>query len=87
MNNIEPLTPEGWFEEGRGLKGGKKIDDVILMSYHYKGTFFWVPAPSVLDLVLRQLGEAVNKRPNSLRVFISLKLMMTVWGSLLFKIS
>ena len=56
MNNIEPLTPEGWFEEGRGRKGGNKNDDVIWMPYHYKGTFLWRPAPSVEDLVLRQLG-------------------------------
>ena len=26
VNNIEPLTPEGWFKEGHGFKGGKKID-------------------------------------------------------------
>ena len=25
VNNIEPLTPEGWFEEGHRMKGEKKI--------------------------------------------------------------
>ena len=57
------------------------------MPYHYKDTFLWASAPSVADLVLRQLGEAVHKQLNSLRVFISPKLMMTVWVRLLFNIS
>ena len=29
VNNIEPLTPEGWFEEGRVKKGGNNNDDGI----------------------------------------------------------
>ena len=29
VNNIEPLTPEGWFEEVHGFKGGKKNDNGI----------------------------------------------------------
>ena len=47
--------------------------------------FLWTPAPSVADLVSRQLEEDVHKRPNSLHVFICHKLMMMVWGRLLFK--
>ena len=33
VNNVEPLTPEGYFEEGRGMKGGKNNDGVIWMPY------------------------------------------------------
>ena len=55
MNKDEPLTPEGWFEEGHGFKGGNKNDNVIWMTYHSKSTFLWEPATSVADLVLRQL--------------------------------
>ena len=29
MNNIEPLNPEGWFEEGCVFKGVNKNDDGI----------------------------------------------------------
>ena len=39
VNNIKPLTPEGWFEEGRVFKGGNKNDDGICMPYHSKRTF------------------------------------------------
>ena len=31
VNNINPLTPEVWFEEGQGFKGGKKNDVWIWM--------------------------------------------------------
>ena len=39
VNNIEPLTPEGWFEEGHGIKRGEKNDYGIWMPYHSKGIF------------------------------------------------
>ena len=40
LNNIEYLTPEGWFEEGHGMKGVKKNDYSIWAPYHSKGTFY-----------------------------------------------
>ena len=43
------------------------------------------PTPSVVDLVLRQLGESVHKFPNILNVFIFTKLMIPVLGIMLFK--
>ena len=39
------------------------------------------------ELVLRKLGEAVHKQPNSLHLFICPKLMMSVWGNMLFKMA
>ena len=41
----------------------------------------------MIDLVLRQLGEAVHKRTNRLHVFIFPNLMVLVWGRLIFKIA
>ena len=87
VNNIEPLTPDGWFEEVHGFKGGKNNNNVICMPFHYKDNVLWAPAPSVVDLVLIQLGEAVQKRPNSLHVFICTKLMIPLWGRLMFKMA
>ena len=40
VNNIEPLTPEGWFNVGRGTKVGNKNGDGIWMPYHFKGNFY-----------------------------------------------
>ena len=45
VDNIEPLIPEVWFEEGRGFKEGENNDDGIWMPYHSKGSFLWEPAP------------------------------------------
>ena len=39
VNNIETFTPDGWFKEVHGMKGGKNNYDVIRMPYHYRGTF------------------------------------------------
>ena len=39
VNNIEPLTPEGWFKEYCGFKVGKKNDNGIWVSYHSKDNF------------------------------------------------
>ena len=72
MNNIEPLTPEGWFEEGHGIKRGEKNDYGIWMPYHSKGNVLWAPTNSVEDLVLRQLGEDVYKLTTSLHVLFFL---------------
>ena len=43
VNNIEPLTHEGWFEEVHGFKGGKKNSDGVWMTCHSKGTFYGRP--------------------------------------------
>ena len=72
MNNIEHLTPDGWFEECNGMKGGKKNDDEIYMTYHLKGTFKLTSVPSLADLVLIQVGEALHKQPNSLHILFVL---------------
>ena len=87
VNNIEPLTPEGWFKEGHGMKEGHNNDNGIWMPFHFKGTFLRVPSPSVVVLVLRQLGRAVQKQPNRLHVFIFTKLVMPVWGRLMFNMN
>ena len=52
-----------------------------------RALILWSPTPSVAYLVLRQLGESVQKRPNSLYVFICPKLTMLVWGGLMFNMA
>ena len=69
------------------MKGGKKNDYGIWTPYHSREIFLWAPTPSVADLVLRKLGEAVHKLTNSLNVFICPKLTMPVWGRPLFNMA
>ena len=45
------------------------------------------PTPSVSDLLLSKLGEAVHKHLNILNAFILPKLIIPMWGSLLFKMA
>ena len=45
VNNIEKFTPEGWFEEGHGMKGVKNNNDGIWMPYNSKGNFFMIACP------------------------------------------
>ena len=40
VNNIETLSPEGWFEDDNGLKRGKKNENGIWIPYHSKGKLF-----------------------------------------------
>ena len=47
----------------------------------------WAPAPSLAYLVSRKLGEAIHKQPNSLIVFIYPKLIIWVFGRMMFKMA
>ena len=58
---IKALTPEGWFEEGHGIQGGKKWG-WYLYNLPCKGIFLWATALSVPGIVLIQLGEDIYKR-------------------------
>ena len=86
FNTIKPLTPEGWFEEGHRWLGVKNNGDAIWIPYHSKVTFLWAPDPSVKNLVLIQLREAVQKWPDALHLFIWPNLMLPIWGILIYKV-
>ena len=54
------------------MKGGKKNDDGIYMNYHLKDTFKLTSVPSLADLALIKLGEALQKQPTSLHILFVL---------------
>ena len=66
------------------MKGGLNNDDGICMPYLLKGNFYGRPSHSVAYFFLMKIGEAVQKWTNSLHVFISPKLMVMVWGRMIF---
>ena len=43
VNNIEPLTPEGWFKEGCEMNEGEENGNGIWMNSHSKGNFYGRP--------------------------------------------
>ena len=81
---LEPLTPEGWFEEGHGIVGGEKdANGVWLPTHGPKGkTFLWSPPPAVADAVLEELLTARHKRTDTFHIVTVPRLMAPRWRRL-----
>ena len=66
-------------------KGGRNNRYGLWILYHSKGNFLWAPPPEVIYIFFGQLRES-HKCPDSLHILICLKLMITLWGTLLYKV-
>ncbi len=64
--HLQPLTPEGWFEEGHGITGGVLDRLNVWMPTHCKKDlmFLWAPPPAVADAAMVELLKAHHKRPD-----------------------
>ncbi|KAL3800497.1 hypothetical protein ACHAWO_000177 [Cyclotella atomus] len=61
--DLEPFTPEGWFERGHGITGGHKDSHGVWIPDH-EGSgnlHLWAPQPAVEDAMLEQLLKARHK--------------------------
>jgi hypothetical protein len=58
--NLEPLTPEGWFVEGHGISRGYLDGHKVWMPSHEakNGLHLWAPQPPVADAALEELLKA-----------------------------
>jgi hypothetical protein len=79
--NLEPLTPEGWFEEGHGIRGGSRDKHRIWMPTHEPKNelHLWAPQPPVADATLEELLKARHKRTDTFHVVITPRLMTPRW--------
>ena len=59
----------------------------IWIPYNVKGNFLCYLPPAVVDIVLIQLGGEFYKFPDNMHIFIFPKLMMTLWGSIMYKVA
>ncbi len=77
---LEPLTLEGWFEEGHGITGGVLNRLKVWMPTHYKKDrmFLWAPPPAVAHAALEELLKACHKRADLFHVVVIPRLM-TPW--------
>ena len=84
MENLEPLTPEGWFEEGHGITGGELDSHKVWIPKHCPGNklFLWAPQPAVADAVLEELLKSRHKRPDLFHVIVIPRLMTPRWRRL-----
>jgi len=81
---LEPLTPEGWFEEGHGITGGVFDRHNVWMPTHSKKDlmFLWAPPPAVADAALEELLKARHKRTDLFHVVVIPRLMTPRWRRL-----
>ena len=86
---LEVLTPEGWFEEGHGITGGKHNAHKIWMPAHGPAgqLYLWAPQPPVADAALEQLLVARHKQTDSFHVIMIPRLMTPWWRRLFLKAS
>ena len=85
--SLEPLSPEGWFEEGHGVSGGKKDTNGVWIPAHVSAgnLFLWAPPPAVADAALEQLLIATHKRTDLFHVVLVPRLMRPLWRRLFHK--
>jgi hypothetical protein len=86
--DLEPLSPEGWFEEGHGITGGTLDERQIWIPTHcHKDqVFLWPPPPAVADAALEELLKSRHKRSDLLHVVVIPRLMATRWRRLFSKV-
>jgi hypothetical protein len=85
--HLKPLSPEGWFEEGHGVSGGKKDASGVWIPAHVSAgnLFLWAPPPAVADAALEQLLIATHKRTDLFHVVVIPRLMRPLWRRLFHK--
>ena len=82
--SLEPLTPEGWFEEGHGIVGGGEDRRGVWIPKHGPSgrVFLWAPQPAVADAALEELLKARHKRTDTFHVVVIPRLMTPRWRRL-----
>jgi hypothetical protein len=82
--NLEPLTPEGWFVEGHRISEGYLDGHKVWMPSHEakNGLHLWAPQPLVADAALKELLKARHKRTNTFHVVVIPRLMSPRWRRL-----
>jgi len=83
-NDLEPLTPEGWFEEAHGVTGGALDRNKVWIPTHGPANklFLWAPQPAVADAALEELLKARHKRSDTFHVVVLPRLMTPRWRRL-----
>jgi hypothetical protein len=77
--------PEGWFELGHDILGGKHDAKGFWRHGVKSGTFIWAPPPAAASVALEKLRKARIKHQESLKAVIIPCLMKPKWFCLLHK--
>jgi hypothetical protein len=84
LSKLEPLTPEGWYEEGHGITGGTLDSHKVWIPTHgdKNKLFLWAPQPLIADAALEELLKALHKRTDTFHVVLKPRLMTPRWRRL-----
>jgi hypothetical protein len=79
--NLDPLTPEGWFEEGHSfVQGALDKKNVWVPIHEAKNKLhLWAPPPLVGDATLEELLKACHKRTDTFHVVLIPRLLALRW--------
>ena len=83
--DLEVLTPEGWFDRGHDIDGGYEDESGIWIPKYRSSTFVWFPPPAAAEVAVEELRKARHKRQNSSHIFVVPRLMSTLWEKQLHK--
>jgi len=88
-NQLEELTPEGWFTRGHDLVETSNDHNIegLWMPTYQSGKYLWSPAPAAAAAAVEELRKARHQRVESTHVFIVPRLMTPLWRKHLFKAS
>ena len=86
--DLQPLQPEGWFEEGHGITGGELDSNKVWIPTHEPSgnTHCWAPPPAASDAALEELAKARHKRTDTYHVVVIPRLMAPRWRRLFNKV-
>ena len=84
LDDLAPLTPEGWFVEGHGIIGGELDNHGIWIPKHEgrSCTHLWAPPPAVADVALEELLKARHKRTDTYHIVVIPRLFTPRWRRL-----
>ena len=79
--DLEPLTPEGWFEVGHGITGGLPYRCNVWIPTHCgkDQMFLWAPALAVVDTAMEELLKSRDKWLDIFHVVVIPQLMAPRW--------
>ena len=85
--DLEPLTPEEWFQEGHGITGGHKDKHGVWIPDHEPSNrmHLWAPPPAAADAMLEELLKARHKRTDTYHIIVIPRLMAPRWRRLFHK--
>jgi hypothetical protein len=90
LPDIQPLSPEGWFQEGHGVQGGyynSESEKAWVPKLTRTQWFLWAPPPAAAGAAIDQLSISRQKRPHLNHIFVCSCMLTHMWRKKLYKLA